>query len=414
MLSPFYGGKGGGRVTREEAINLFVKIINTCPKEPALTKNEIKTIEKYYRDNFSLYLTFGDFYHSSEEIKALLDKSDAVKQMIKKQIREERALQPGVLSECVCTQYIASVMGCKTFVDITDGDCQALPIRVRRFFDCGASGSNIARYVYYKQTKRKTTMIVQYGNPQQCDAKILFKGHVISIEMKNLPALLLDTDLMYDEDGKLLAPDKIEENLPCMMSLIDDFNAKTNVFAEMGKNYRLFAKNQDMDKRMQILEEGFAVIDSDIVLVWGGPKEEIVAIKYEDMNHICKDGTALLSTDGSEIRMTGKNYRLNVFTPRYLEMVMRENEIELLENGMCRLYKDNDKVFEKGNKKGRGKSVCTRFKLSNSFFIRPEHMIYYDDYVEFPYENIAQNKTGIALHINLKKTKEEIMKELSL
>lgn len=401
-------------MTREEAINLFVKRINTCQKEPALTKNEIKIIEKHYRNNFSMYLTFEDFYYSSEEVKGLIDKSEAVKNMLKKQIREERALQPGVLSECVCTQYIASALGCETFVDITDGNYQELPKHIEKFFDCGAHGNCIARYVYYKQTKRRTTMIVQYGNPQQCDAKILFKGHIISIEMKHLPALLLDTDLMYDEDGKLLAPDKIEENLPCMMSLIDDFNAKTNVFAEMGKNYRLFAKNQDMDKRMQILEEGFAVIDSDIVLVWGGPKEEIVAIKYEDMNHICKDGTALLSTDGSEIRMTGKNYRLNVFTPRYLEMVMRENEIELLENGMCRLYKDNDKVFEKGNKKGRGKSVCTRFKLSNSFFIRPEHMIYYDDYVEFPYENIAQNKTGIALHINLKKTKEEIMKELSL
>lgn len=401
-------------MTREEAINLFVKIINTCQKEPALTKNEIKTIEKHYRNNFGFYLTFEEFYHSDERVRQLIDKSEAVKKMLMKQIREDRALQPGVLSECVCTQYIASALGCKEFADITDGNFERLPRRVKRFFDCGASGNNIARYVYYKQVKKKTTLIVQYGNPQQCDAKILFKGHIISIEMKNLPALLLDTDLMYDEDGKLMAPDKIEENLPCMMSLIDDFNEKTNVFAEIGSNYKLFTKNQDMDKRLRILEESFAVVDADVLMVWGGPKEEIVAIRYRDMNHICEDGKPLLSTDGSEIRTTGKNYLLNVFTPAYLKRVLIENEIELLDNGICRIHKENKKVLEKGCQKGRGKSVCTRFKIGNSFFVRPEHMISNGDYVEFPYENIAQNKTGIALHINLKKTKEDVMKELSL
>ena len=80
--------------------------------------------------------------------------------------------------------------------------------------------------------------IIQCGNPLTNDAKIVMDDIVINCEIKSMPSLLADLDLLYDENGKYIMPD--DERYDGYTDIISYFNHSNSVYMQSGSNYKIF------------------------------------------------------------------------------------------------------------------------------------------------------------------------------
>lgn len=264
-----------------------------------------------------------------------------------------------------------------------------------------------ARYIYYNKNDYNT-LVIQYGNPKAGDAAAIVYDHEVIIEIKDMPALLLDKDVTYDEDGKIITPPDVKSEHPEYEKFINTFNSRTTIMDCFGSNYKLINADTDKDEIKNLLNKHFDTSDIDLIIT-STPKDELIAIKPSDICFIFEDGEPLIKTDGSEIRPVGKNNLASPFTPQYLEQVLIEKDIKFDEDtGLCRVYNSNDKVL--GGVHGRGctHNDSTRFKISHAFFVKTKDVTMCDNYIEFPKKKIRQCKSGISIHIEINKTKNEI------
>lgn len=397
-------------MNKEEAICFLFDLIYKKNDKTVLTKSEIKYLEDIYKKQ---YLSFKDdilgFEKSNLKVSEIFKKvkHKGVYSEISKKLRDNEALQPGIITECVIAQSLAQLMGLKSFHDFESGGVLGIAdipkacfelVRQKRDTICAA------RYLYYNKNDADK-FIIQYGNPKGSDISIIICLNEIIIEVKDMPALLGDKDLKYNDDGKIIITEEIKE-IPIYVDIINDFNNKTSIIEEMGSNYPLLSINEDIATRNQFFNEFFEMSNIDILITM--KKDELIAIRKEDIFYIFEDGEPLISTKGSEIRTTGKN-NLPVFTETYLNNILQEKNIDVVE-GLCYVEKSNQKV--QGYKKGRGTTKITRFGINNSFFVRVEDIIEKDDYLIFPYKAIKQNKSGISVHIDIKKKKKNIKEAL--
>lgn len=233
---------------------------------------------------------------------------------------------------------------------------------------------------------------------------IAINGQECKIEIKDMPALLMDKDLIYDENGKIIITDEIKNNYPEYVKYIQEFNSKTSMIDKMGSNYKLFDDGDT--KAIGFVKSFLDSSDIDIIMT-ATNKDELIGLTPKLIDYTFSDNTPLITVTGSEIRTTGKNSLANAFTPQYLNKILNEKDIAI-ENGMCRVKANSKKVIGWIHGRGKDKDTATRFKISNAFFVKSDDIIVEDGYVKFPKEKIRQSKGGISLHISVKHTKKEI------
>lgn len=397
-------------MNKEEAIYFLLGLVYKKKEKTIITKSEIKYLEEIYKKQ---YLNFQNDIQGFENFNVNISeifnkvKHKGVYSEIKKKLRDNEALQPGIITECVIAQSLAKLMGLRSFHDFESGGTSGIAdipkicleiVRQKVDTICAA------RYLYYNKNDPEN-FIIQYGNPKGSDISIIISLNEIIIEVKDMPALLGDKDLKYDDEGKIILTDEIRK-IPVYVDLINDFNDKTSIIEQMGSNYKLLTINDNIEKRNQFFNEFFETSDIDILITM--KKDELIAIKKEDIFYIFEDGVPLIITKNSEIRTTGKN-NLPVFTEKYLNEILKEKNIKIVD-GLCFVEKDNKEV--KGYIKGRGKDVDTRYGINSSFFVKVEDIIKNDLFIVFPYKSIRQNKSGISVHIDIKKKKDEIKNAL--
>lgn len=406
------------KLSKETKIDEVLRVIYSSKSKTTLTKNQVKAIEgefKRYQGNIKASSSVEDFIKSTTpKVKELLERknNEAVRSEINKQLRENKALQPGVLSECVILRTCAEIFKLKSFIDIGNSPMSELPNTIARFINTGQTALFAARYVYCNKNDT-STFIIQYGNPNSADGAIILHTDEITLEVKNLPALLMDKDLIYDECGKIVKEAELIEKYPTYMKYIDRFNAETSILDTLGSNYRLFQNDSTLREKQELVEMYFK--DKPVDLILTSVKDKLIAIRPKDLNFIFKDGSPLIDVSGSEIRPVGKNLKRTIYTPNLFRSVLSDRGIEII-GEVCRVYKD--KLPKDFIKNGRGKTTPTRYYLHPLFTVKitPNLSTQMSDktltYIDIPIKDIEQKKSGIAVHIDIKKTKEKIKSEL--
>ena len=387
--------------TKEKATKEILKKIFESSTKLIMSKKDIKKIETYYKKNSSKFDNVDDFIASNEKIGCLVNRLKSGKDEIGKQLKAKKALQPGVLYECVVAQTCAKAMGLRNYVDLETTPISKTPKEAVKYIKESRYTACAARYAYYKKSD-DSNAVVQYGNPAAGDMGIAINGQECKIEIKDMPALLMDKDLIYDENGKIIITDEIKSNYPGYVKYIQEFNSKTSMIDKMGSNYKLF---DDGDTKA-IVKSFLDSSDIDIIMT-ATNKDELIGLTPELIDYTFSDNTPLITVAGSEIRTTGKNSLANAFTPQYLNKILNEKDIAI-EDGMCRVKANNKKVIGWIHGRGKDKDTATRFKISNAFFVKSDDIIVDNDYVKFPKEKIRQSKGGVSLHISIKHTKKEI------
>lgn len=374
-----------------------------------LTKDEIKMIRDAYNATIkSKKNTIEDLILLYPECEELLQKSSAIKTELTKQFLTGKTLQAGVLNELNTAESIAkNIFHYNSFIPVQIGSPQKIPSYILKEIDtqknCGFAG----RYVFYD--KKTEEFITSYGNPECCDMTRNIKGDVVKFEIKDRPALLAESDLTYDETGKLILPQGKNADIPLFVRKINEFNETTSIFNEFGSNISLFEANNP-ESSTRILKEAVQNKDFDILLTVD-KNHEIVAIRKEDMTHIFSDGAPAFSLKGSEIRTTGRNY-IKPFTKEYLTKTLESKGFSIDENKICHFPYFADTCI--GENKRKRTASPSRFKINEAFFIPIKDIERNGLFATFPYKKIKQVKPGITIHLTLIKPKEEITKELYL
>lgn len=405
-------------MNKESKIHDVLRAIYSSTSKTTLTKKQVKDIEgefKSYQGRVKASSNVEEFIKSTTPVvRELLERknNEAVRSEINKQLQENKALQPGVISECVILRTCAEIFKLRSFIDIGNSPMSELPNTIARFINTGQRALFAARYVYCNKSD-DSTFIIQYGNPNSADGAIILHTDEITLEVKNLPALLMDKDLIYDEDGKVVKEAELVDKYPKYMKYIDRFNSETSILDALGSNYRLFQSESSLSEKQELVEMYFK--DKPVDLILTSVKDKLIAVRPMDLNYIFKDGSPLIDVSGSEIRPVGKNLKKPIYTPKLFESVMRERGVEII-GDTCRVYKD--KLPKDFIKNGRGKTTPTRYYLHPLFTVKitPNLSTQMHDktltYIDIPIKDIEQKKSGIAVHIDIKKTKEKIKSEL--
>ena len=394
---------------KANVINDLISKVYAYNGKNVLNKKEIKEIEKFFDNNSTKYSDVQELLKQDSRVYELTKNLKSVKSELNKQLKERKALQSGILFECVCAQTLASILGLNRTEDAENLTLSNMPKEIKKFFYMMQEKAHTAcavRYVYYKKDDY-SNILFQYGNPETTgDLTLVLNETPIIIEVKDVPALIQDKDLRYDENGKFIISEDIVNDAPNFIDKIKEFNNVTNVFEMLGHNYPIL-KSDSPEEKKKFIEE---FLNSDIDILMTSKSNKLVILKKEDLLKNTSDGLPLLDISGSEIRTTGKNSLRHPFTPKYLNKVLSDSNIRIDADNICIVDKHNTKII--GYKKGRLTSKETRFKINQCFFVKKNCVEEYADCYKFKLTDINQCKSGISIHINIKKSKLQIKKEL--
>lgn len=411
---------------------LSMDIINSSVK-CVLNSRDLKYIWSYYKKTLGLFTNVEDFVASDEKLTKIIGEGrkmtrlKGVKDEIDKQLKRAvlnqkegaKGLQAGILYECNIVLTLANILGFKSYKDLEQGGYGDVPITLLNYVKSKEKTLCAARYVYFNEGDEHN-FLIQYGNPKMGDGSVILMYDGVAtetiLEIKDMPALLMDRDLIYDDidGGKFIITDELAEEFPEYIQYIERFNNETSIMQHLGRNYPLFNSENTLKEKQNLLSHFFNISNVDMLIVT--QKNKLIPIKLEDLNYIFPDGKPLIDLSGSEIRTTGKNSKA-VFTPNILNQVLSSMNISVIDD-ICRVYKDNEFII--GRVKGRGVNTYTRYKINNIFYVslkeNTDLLKQLEDknlsYIEFPISSIKQTKSGISLHINIKKSVKEIKEHL--
>lgn len=385
-------------MNKDEAIDFLIQKIDSTQNDLVISKSECKYIDQQYKKLQNDCNSLSDFIDKDPKLKALLKKVPALAGEIDKQLEKRSALQRGIAFECVLTQTLAKACGLKKFYDLEKTPFSELPKMPIEYVKSSVDTACSARYMYCCDNDNDL-ILFQYGNPKDGDATAIVYCNEIVIEIKDLPALMCDKDLIYDEYGHIIIDESLKEDYPAYIECINEFNKETNIFAQLGHNYVL-----DVSQKLQekLINQYFNSGNIDVLLI--AANDELIVLKAEDINHIFVDGSTIISTEGSEIRTAGKN-TLKPFTPKYLKKTLKQRKAII--NGNDVFIPANSDIL--GKTVGRGhQNKVTRLKISNAFYVHMDNVTQDEKGYHFEYDKIRQVKSGISLHISLMKSRQEI------
>lgn len=379
---------------------LFNKIYNSGKLTKMIaSKANIKKLDAYYKENFQLYTDYSDFLNNLGSMSKVLELSHAAKAEFEKQFKKQQALQPAVLNECYVIQTIANSLGLDQFID-ADESQENVPTHLLTSLIKAKGGElegQYPRYIYFGT--KSGVVLLQYGDSSSIDAIFVNEGYRIRLEIKDSKAKMGEYDLDYKEDGKLIASEKITNDLPGFLPYIEKFNSTTNVYEMAGSNYKIGALI-DKESADKIVSDTYKTKKLDLYLLQDSSK--IFALPA---THLLDN----IDISGSEIRMAGRN-NYATFTPDNLKSVLIAQNADI-DNGTVKL------LYNASNeKKGRGMTKITRYDINSLYFLKIADIKISAGYVTFELSKVRQKKPTISMHVYtvLNKTKLALIsKELN-
>lgn len=386
-------------MNKEEAILFFLKTIYSSDSNLVLTDDEIKKIEKFYKNNHKKDLEYEDYLKKNYNVIGCIEKIRSGNYELEKQYNKGESLQRSILSECNYIETLAKNFKLNKCIDFDRSPLNSISVECRDYLNSGQQTYSAARYLFYS-TKNPNIFIFQYGNPAEGDAEIIINNNKIKLEFKKRKAKAGESDLYYDEFGKLILTDDFEEKTPELIKFVNQFNKETNLISEIGHNYR-----NKFDEQELIYAALCYFSRNKIDIYVSATKEnELVALKPDILNARLKDGRRIISTDGSEIRTTGRNGK-KLILDKLFEKIMDEFEADYLSDDIIKI-KMNPNIEIKNSS---GSSEPGRIKFKKFFYVKYEKAKIENDYIFFQRKDVMQVNPTISVHITLEVSKEDII-----
>lgn len=387
-------------MNKKEAIGELIKTIYNTNSDLILPEVDIKKLNDFFKSIDDFNKNFEDFCNDNSEELNEISKLRSGKYEIEKQYNQNKALQPGILSECNYIETLAKIFKLNKCLDFDRTPMNKVPIECRNYLNSGYQTFSAARYLYYS-TKNPDIFIFQYGNPANGDAEIIINGNKVRIEFKERNAKAGEYDItgLYNDEGELLISDDFRKNTPEYIPLIEKFNSETNVIEQIGHNYNNF---DDETKVMSIMEY-FARHDIDVI-VSSTSDNDLIVLTPECVKIELPDGRRIITTENSEIRTSGRNYR-KVFTKDLFEKVLKDMNAIKIDSEKYEVSLNNGLV-EIVN--GRGTNVPSRIRLNKIFFVDIKNAIIDGDKIIFNVNDVNQLKPSISMHIKINASKDDL------
>lgn len=387
-------------MNKDQAIKSFFKKIYSNDTHLVISNDSVKKISDFYKKTLNQANGNFDFYmkQHSNELKDLKKLKSGIYE-IRKQYDRGKALQPGILSECNYVETLAKLFELNKCIDLDTRPINSIPVECASFFRSGKLTYSCARYLYYSD-KNTDIFIFQYGNPAAGDAEIVINGNNIRLEFKENNAKAGEYDItgLYDENGKLLISNLFKKNTPEFIPFIEQFNRETNIIEQLGHNYSAF----DESTKLNSIRKYFFRHNIDI-LITSTSDNSLVAFTPNCLNAKL-DGEKFISTDNSEIRTSGRNYR-KIFTNKLFDDTLKLLNAEIIDKNKYKIKLDEEMV-EIVN--ARGTTNPSRVKFRNVFFVDINDTEINNGYVIFSRCDIRQLKPSISMHIKVNVTKEKL------
>lgn len=388
-------------MNKKEAIKFFLKTIYLNDTKLVLSNVDIDRIEDFYKHNHKDKEEYEEYLQKNYETIGCIEKLRSGNFELEKQYNNGKSLQRSVLSECNYIETLARVFKLNKCLDFDRTPLNKIPLECREFLNSGKQTYSAARYLFYS-TKEPNIFIFQYGNPAEGDAEIIIDGNKIKLEFKELGAKAGEYDLYYDEYGKLIMPDGFEINNPELVKFVEQFNKETNLIDMIGHNYTNKFNEKD---RIDAAISYFTKHNIDIYIS-ATKDNELIALEPETLKVELEDGTRILSTDGSEIRTTGRNPK-KLFLNDLFEKVMKDLDAEFLKDDNIKVKKDLIEISTSS-----GSDEPGRIKFNKFFFVRYEKATFEDNFVVFNKNDVFQVNPTLSIHLVLKADKEQILEYL--
>lgn len=387
-------------MNKKEAVDELIKTIYNTNSDLILPEIDIKKLNDFFKSVDDFNKDFKDFCKDHCIELSEISKLRSGKYEIEKQYNQNKALQPGILSECNYIETLAKIFKLNKCLDFDRTPLIKVPIECREYLNPGYQTFSAARYLYYS-TKNPDIFIFQYGNPADGDAEIIIKGNKVRIEFKERNAKAGEYDItgLYSDDGELLISDDFRKKTPEYIPLIEKFNSETNVIDQIGHNYNNF---DDETKVMSILEY-FSRHDIDVIIS-STIDNELIVLTPECVKIELPDGRKIITTENSEIRTSGRNHR-KIFTKGLFEKVLKDMNAIKVDDGKYEVSLNNDLV-EIVN--GRGTSTPSRIKFNKIFFVDIKNTKIGHDKIIFDINDVEQLKPSISMHIKINANKNEL------
>lgn len=381
------------------ALNEFLCDVYSDDNKTVLSSEEVKEIEKFYKENYKNVNTFSEFLKLDPSITKKIKKVKGAYAEIERQFNSKNALQPGTIIECVLAQTIANMYNLSCFVDSFHSYIRELPANVLPYLRA-EENTLLCRYIYY-DPNNYNNFLIQYGNPTSYDADLFLNNHIVKLEFKDRLARAGERDIKrYDENGKLIIDNEFFRDNSEYIPLINQFNEETDIFSRYSSKCTTINYNDfDEETKKEILRSYFTSLGID-TLITLDKDNNLLAITID-----CVDGTDdldIISTVGSEIRPAGKNSG-KVFTPIFLNNSISNIGGKIIGNNALVPVKNMQ------NRIGRGTGGdITGKKINNLLFVNIEKINQKDDYYYFSLEDVKQLKPTIAIHVKIVADKKSL------
>ena len=388
------------KLNKNEAINLLINKVYENNSNLVLSEDDIRKLNKFFKESIQFDEDFDKYFLEHQEELSGITKLKSGKYEMEKQYKNNKALQPGILSECNYIETLAKIFKLNKCLDFDRTPINKVPLECRKYLEPGYQSFSAARYLYYS-SKQPNIFIFQYGNPANGDAEIIIDGNKIRLEFKERNAKAGEYDItgLYDDSGKLLISKEFKQKTPEYIPFIEKFNKETNVIEQIGHNYNNF---DEETKRRSIMEY---FLRHNIDMIVSSTKDnELILLTPGCVNCELSNGKKIITTDNSEIRISGRNYT-KVFTANLFEETLFKIGAIKLDNDQYEVSLDNELV-EIVN--GRGTNIPSRVKFNKIFFVDIKTAKLCDGKVYFSYYDVKQLKPSISMHIGINATKEEL------
>ena len=335
------------------------------------TVNEIDYLNEYYKTNFQKY---NDFEELISPIYHIVKKNSLLLKEIKKQFINNKALQPGVLSEINIFTTVAHVLGITQFLTEDNqyiGENEEFELRL------------VGNLGHTHETEIHDIILIDKLN-----------NKTYACEIKEHLARATDKDLKYDENGRLYRGARQTIDLSKIQDFIDYYNQNITVFGHFGHNFPISAEHCTA-----LFLDYFKNIDYIFTYL----KDKLLVMpKNQDLF------TKIYSFKGSEVRGTNGKNKSNIFTPKYFERTIAPF-----------IIKETDKTytFKYDGKTGivpvigRGKSVVSSYNIPYGFkFAVSDVVEKTENSITVLKSKIKQLNPNISIHIKLNADYDEIKK----
>ena len=386
-------------VNKQEAVEELIKTVYNSNSDLILEEDEIKRLNDFFK-SVDCTQDFEKICGENSIELIEISKLKSGRYEIEKQFNQNKALQPGILSECNYVETLAKIFKLNKCLDFDQTPINKVPLECRNYLNSGYQTFSAARYLYYS-TSNPNIFIFQYGNPANGDAEIIINGNKVRIEFKERSAKAGEYDItgLYNDNGELLISDDFRKNTPEYIPLINKFNEETNVIEQIGHNY----SNFDEETRIKSVMEYFLRHNIDVIIS-STSENELIVLTPKCLEIELPSGERVITTENSEIRTSGRNYG-KIFTKDLFMKVLKDMNAVEISDSKYEVSLNNDLV-EIVN--GRGSSTPSRIKFNKIFFVDINDAETSDDKVIFDIQDVHQLKPSISMHIKINGSKDEL------